>query len=205
MLQRSGWNEGEGLGAHIPRLSDTPNKTLTVEKQKDDGGDGDGDDGDPSLRRLSREGKQSGLAAPRRQGEEEEEEEEVIDLTGSDSEPVDVELEMTPEIAPSRGSGLVQPDSLVSPSNLQVSLLTPLPTVLKADRLGIGLKAKTEGPYGRAKKRVTHNAAALAAHMKASEEIRREKAKVGRGSRGFAKLHKREEEKRKVMLAYLNG
>jgi len=79
-----------------------------------------------------------------------------------------------------------------------------LPTVLKADRLGIGLKAKTEGPYRQSKKRVTHNAAALAAHIRTAEEMRRKKAEVGRGKRGYAKMHRREEDRRKLMLAYLN-
>jgi hypothetical protein len=84
------------------------------------------------------------------------------------------------------------------------ALLTPLPTVLKSDRLGIGLKAKTFGPYKASQKRVTHNAAALAAHVKENEERKLFKQKVGRGSRGFARAEKRESEKRKGLLAYLN-
>jgi len=91
-----------------------------------------------------------------------------------------------------------------SASHMQRSLLTPLPTVLKADRLGVGLKAKTEGPYKQSKKRVTHSAAALAAHIRSAEEMRRNKAIVGRGRRGFAKIHKKEEGRRKALLAYLN-
>ena len=84
------------------------------------------------------------------------------------------------------------------------ALLTPLPTVLKSDRLGIGLKAKTVGPYKASQKRVTHNVAALAAHVKANEERRVFKQKVGRGSRGFARAEKSESEKRKSLLVYLN-
>jgi hypothetical protein len=86
----------------------------------------------------------------------------------------------------------------------QKSLLTPIATILKSDRLGIGLKAKTEGPYKQSKKRITHNQAALASHIRAAEELRRKKAEVGRGRRGFAKVRKREEKERKQMLAYLN-
>jgi hypothetical protein len=86
----------------------------------------------------------------------------------------------------------------------QKSLLTPIPTILKSDRLGIGLKAKTEGPYKQSKKRVTHNQAALASHIRAAEEMRRKRAEVGRGRRGFAKVRRREEKERKQMLAYLN-
>ena len=67
-------------------------------------------------------------------------------------------------------------------------------TILKSDRLDIGLKAKTEGPYKQSKKRVTHNQAALASHIRAAEGMRRKRAEVGRGRRGFAKVRRREEQ-----------
>ncbi|KAF8442928.1 hypothetical protein L210DRAFT_921626 [Boletus edulis BED1] len=155
MLQRGGWNEGEGLGAHVGDVTDVQ------------------------------------MNAP-----------EVIDLTLSDSEASeDAALEEEDDI---QELGQTQPyTGGVSASHMQKSLLTPLPTVLKADRLGIGMKAKTEGPYKQSKKRVTHNAAALAAHIRSAEEMRRSKAAVGKGKRGFAKIHKREEDRRKAMLAYL--
>ncbi|KIK27521.1 hypothetical protein PISMIDRAFT_93123 [Pisolithus microcarpus 441] len=168
MLQRSGWNEGEGLGAHAIR------RTRVVEPSKEDTKDSASTD--------------------------------VIDLTQSDSES---EIEPDEDFGTSEATSMHErtsshPLDETSAPYSQKSLLTPIPTVLKADRLGIGLKAKTEGPYKRSKKRVTHNAAALAAHVRASKEIQRKKAEVGRGSKGFAKLHKWEEERRKWMLAYLN-
>ncbi|KAI9508895.1 hypothetical protein F5148DRAFT_835197 [Russula earlei] len=64
------------------------------------------------------------------------------------------------------------------PRAAQTALLTPLPAILKSDRLGIGLKARTEssgsgGAYRTTIKRVTHSDAALAAHLKAAEHMRR--------------------------------
>ena len=173
MLQRSGWNEGEGLGAHVTRsvapardVDHLASSSVRVEK----------DVIDIQTR-------------------------EVIDLTLSDSEASENAFggsEVIPESVQTQVAGEA------SGSHMQRSLLTPLPTILKADRLGIGLKAKTEGPYGQSRKRVTHNAAALAAHIRSAEEMRRKKAEVGKGRRGFAKVHKREEDMRKSMLAYLN-
>jgi hypothetical protein len=83
-------------------------------------------------------------------------------------------------------------------------LLTPLPTVLKSDRLGIGLKAKTEGPYRSSVKRVTPNAAALAAHAKASEDLRRTQYRFGKGWRAYARAEHLERERRQKMMAYLS-
>ena len=85
------------------------------------------------------------------------------------------------------------------------ALITPLPTVLKSDRLGIGLKAKTIGPYRESVKKVTHSQAALMAHIKANEELKRMKKIHGKGRRGYERMRKREEEKRKSVLSYLNA
>jgi hypothetical protein len=120
---------------------------------------------------------------------------EVIDLTMSDSSESEDDLEELLQLAKPG------PNSLAHGGK---ALLTPIPTILKSDRLGIGLKAKTTGPYKTSQKRVTHNAAALAAHVQANENMRKLKAKVGRGSSGFAKLSKRETVNRKNLLAYLN-
>ena len=90
------------------------------------------------------------------------------------------------------------------PRATQTALLTPLPTVLKSDRLGIGLKAKTEGPYRSSVKRVTHNAAALAAHVKAAEDRRRTQRLLGKGRRAFARADRLERERRQNMMAYLS-
>lgn len=206
ILQRSGWNEGEGLGAHTARFSDAHSTGAVLETETQT------EVGEASSRLTTRHGTSSA------KGKEREgamlyqrvtaAAADVIDLTTqSDSEPdedVDGGIEAF-EAAPSHPD---MPTQLLhdtsAPSHEQKSLLTPIPTVLKADRLGIGLKAKTEGPYRQSKKRVTHNASALTRHIRASEEMRKKKAEMGRGRRGFAKSHKREEEKRKWMLAYLN-
>ncbi|KAJ7761598.1 hypothetical protein DFH07DRAFT_422859 [Mycena maculata] len=84
------------------------------------------------------------------------------------------------------------------------ALITPIATVLKSDRLGIGLKAKTVGPYRASQKRITHNAAAMLAHTKAAEELRQQKKRNGRGHRSFARQRKVEETNRRDLLAYMN-
>lgn len=188
MLEKSGWNEGEPLGPRVARrprgsegaLRDPQRemgKTVVKEEQREVKLDPDGDISE--LRKV-----------------------DVIDLTLSDAEDEPEELRTDP--------GAAEP-SIPSPGNTDIpsthnprALLTPLPTVLKSDRLGIGLKAKTVGPYKASKKRVTHNQAALAQHIRETEEMRRMKALVGRGSKGFARLAKAEAESRRRLLASLN-
>ena len=184
LLQMHGWNEGEGLGAHVARSrrSRSPARKLGVE---------------PVLPAPSR-----GISMPAGGQSPQGIPPDIIDLTQSDSESEDgfELLHQSPFVPlPSVSSAYKATDS-----HSQKSLLTPIPTILKSDRLGIGLKAKTEGPYKQSRKRVTHNQAALASHIRAAEELRRKKAEVGRGRRGFAKVRKREEKERKQMLAYLN-
>jgi hypothetical protein len=140
----------------------------------------------------------------------------VIDLTLSDSDSdsgsEEYHRSMSDPVATiTRPDVTTEPSpSPLSPTSVPISaydrkaLLTPIATVLKSDRLGIGLKAKTVGPYKASQKRVTHNAAALAAHIRNAEEQRKKRMEVGRGRGGFEKLNKREETKRKRMLAYLN-
>lgn len=137
---------------------------------------------------------------------------DIIDLTHSDSEEEvhepgagDVVDDVSSHRSESSDTSSIsvllrRPPSPHSPS----ALLTPIATVLKSDRLGIGLKAKTYGPFRASQKRVTHGAAALAAHIKRAEDMRKRKAMVGRGHRGFAKIAKKEQETRQKMLAYLN-
>ncbi|KAF8835635.1 hypothetical protein BDN67DRAFT_975056 [Paxillus ammoniavirescens] len=187
MLQRSGWNEGEGLGAHVTRpAADTMEDCMKLSVRQS----------------LSRTNLSSVKVEEMESGTQEIR--EVIDLTQSDSEDESEDgLEALRNAVPQRPLPTQTPGASTA-SHMQKSLLTPLPTVLKADRLGIGLKAKTEGPYKQSRKRVTHNAAALAVHVRAAEEMRRKKAEVGRGKRGFAKIRKGEEDRRKLMLAYLN-
>lgn len=175
MLQNSGWREGEALGSSIARRSDHPPKGQVKEvREVKLEVECDGFDDIIELRTKT---------------------EEVIDLTWSD-ESSESSSEEEDNILPTAG-----PTSLAHGGK---ALLTPIPTVLKSDRLGIGLKAKTFGPYKASQKRVTHNAAALSAHLQANEHMRQLKAKVGRGSRGFAKVSKREAANRKNLLAYLN-
>ncbi|KIK57305.1 hypothetical protein GYMLUDRAFT_46578 [Collybiopsis luxurians FD-317 M1] len=118
---------------------------------------------------------------------------EVVDLTVSDSD------------SDSEDEPVVEDKNVNVPQNGRKALLTPLPTVLKSDRLGIGLKAKTEGPYKASVKRVTHNAAALAAHYRRAEEARLRKEKWGKGRRGFARRDKEEQTRRQNMLTYMNS
>ena len=96
------------------------------------------------------------------------------------------------------------PATPIDPRAAQTALLTPLPTVLKSDRLGIGLKAKTEGPYRSSVKRVTHNAAALAAHARAAESVRRSQQRFGKGRRAFARIERLERESRQSIMSYLS-
>ncbi|KAK7681558.1 hypothetical protein QCA50_015290 [Cerrena zonata] len=120
---------------------------------------------------------------------------DVVDLTLSDSDSDDI-------IEQSISASSVSDEPL--PELAGTALLTPIATVLKSDRLGIGLKAKTEGPYKASKRRVTHNQAALAAHTRTAEETRLMKKVMGRGTRAFARKYKAEEEQRRQLLAHLN-
>ena len=209
ILQRSGWNEGEPLGPGVIRrkaedmLHDVE-AVLSANKRK-------GKPGSilstPASRKETMEIKMENF-----DDVSELREIDVIDLTLSDSDEgeasgsgVDV------------GNKLQNSGDILSPSLKDTThghnfstyerkaLLTPIATVLKSDRLGIGLKAKTIGPYKASQKRVTHNAAALAAHVKAAAETRKRKNIFGRGHRGFEKQRRREEENRKAMTAYLKG
>lgn len=196
MLQQKGWTEGEGLGATASRrvveqgtqpsfILDAPERRekLPAKRQpvktetQEVVLDSDGEISE--LRRV-----------------------EVVDLTLSSSDDELAEEFDAVELPPCSGPSTSAPSRSISPHS--TPLLTPIPTVLKSDRLGIGLKAKTAGPYKASKKRVTHNQAALAAHIRANEEIRRLKAKTGRGSRGFARLAKADSEQRRQLLASLN-
>ncbi|KAH9889867.1 hypothetical protein C8Q73DRAFT_838263 [Cubamyces lactineus] len=192
MLQRHGWSEGEALGASAPRrtlsqkarekmpartILDDPPLTVKTEAREVVL---DGDDDIREVRNV-----------------------EVVDLTLSDSDE-DEALEALVSHNPGASQASASASSQ-GPSHKPTALLTPIATVLKSDRLGIGLKAKTVGPYKESKKRVTHNQAALAAHIRATEEMRMRKALLGRGANSFARLAKAEAESRKRLLAHLNS
>jgi len=126
---------------------------------------------------------------------------DIIDLTGDSEE--EVHKSVADEDLDDPFDTNFNPTLPPSPHSPK-ALLTPIATVLKSDRLGIGLKAKTIGPHRASQKRVTHSAAALAMHIKAAEDMRKTKAATGRGRRGFAKMAKMEQDRRQRMLAYLN-
>ncbi|KAJ7212036.1 hypothetical protein GGX14DRAFT_361852 [Mycena pura] len=126
---------------------------------------------------------------------------DVIDLTISDSEMSDEEESTARDIV---DQNLTAATSMNSEGSSRKALVTPLGVVLKSDRLGIGLKAKTVGPFKASQKRITPNAAALAAHAKASEELRKQRKRDGKGRRGFTRRRKAEEANRRALLAYMN-
>ncbi|EKM51813.1 uncharacterized protein PHACADRAFT_262165 [Phanerochaete carnosa HHB-10118-sp] len=194
MLQQQGWAEGEGLGATASRQTNhigAPARAVAK---------GKGKEVDRSLIKreehevqLDADGEISMIKTI-----------EVVDLTLSDSDSEtaeEVEDEESAEESPRPSTTLVVPDADAHSK----PLLTPIATVLKSDRLGIGLKAKTTGPYKESKKRITHNQAALARHVREAEEMRRLKALVGRGTRSFARLAKADSEHRRQLLASLNA
>ncbi|KAH9941050.1 hypothetical protein B0H21DRAFT_697200 [Amylocystis lapponica] len=192
MLMQSGWSEGEPLGADVVRRARRTDMTPRPSKREAPA------EGQAAVKLEERE-----VEVPcDAEGEVREVRRvEIVDLTLSDSEDEDgrtgddVDLERILTEAHSAATNAA--------SHNPTALLTPLPTVLKSDRLGLGLKAKTVGPHKESKKRVTHNAAALAAHMHANEEMRRMKKLVGRGSRGFARIAKAEAESRQKLMASL--
>ncbi len=187
MLQQHGWSEGEGIGATVARRADARSVPANSRRKK-------------TRRETDRVVVKQEEREVRWDAEGEISElckVEVVDLTLSDSSDSDDDEVDEPEPF-SLSTAIESPPSHTTP------LLTPISTTLKSDRLGIGLKAKTVGLHRASKKRITHNQAALAANIRASEEMRRMKAITGRGSRGFARLAKADEERRKQLLANLN-
>lgn len=220
MLEGQGWSEGEGLGSSAPRSSDRDarsTKRLPIKKGK---AAGRGSPPTPALpsqplrERTSEVLLDHDIVELRRVP--------VIDLTLSDTEREDVDVDGYYEDEeegddddndddrnndndipfPSPSPSPKSPPS--DPRAEPTVLLTPLPAVLKSDRLGIGLKAKTEGPYRSSVRRVTHNAAALAAHVRAGEDLRRTQHRFGKGRRAFAREEHLERERRQTMMAYLS-
>lgn len=200
MLQKSGWSEGEPLGPGFARRA----KGKEPEKPRM-----------PKAKSAKPEEGRTVIKTEQREikvGDDGEISEvrdvDVIDLTFSDSEEGEEELkeetEENEEAVEEAMEQAAEVDTTFSSHN-STALITPLPTVLKSDRLGVGLKAKTVGPYKESKKRVTHNAAALAAHIRSAEEMRKMKKRWGRGTRGLARLAKAEAEHRQSLLADLKG
>ena len=222
MLQNQGWSEGEGLGTSTSGRSgndarddgakkeqkarkrsrlDRPSPLSPSQEQPDATEEhilvGDDDDDDPIIEVRKK------VHVP------------TIDLTQSDTEEDEDEDEdddddendcpAPPASTDDHPTGPTSTSTTASDRRgTQTALLTPLPTILKSDRLGIGLKAKTEGPYRSSVKRVTHNAAALAAHIKAAQDMRHTQRELGKGRRAFARAERMERERRQNMMAYLS-
>ncbi|KAF5315129.1 hypothetical protein D9619_007183 [Psilocybe cf. subviscida] len=222
MLQRAGWNEGEPLGPDVIRRK--PVEDLLLRN------DGDLIRNTPSTSTSKLKGKDKAYPVGHNVQEVKMEDfgdvselrkVEVIDLTLSDSDEEEVQDEEGDESEELRSDeressheGEIQQTSTDVPQvsstidntpYARKALITPIATVLKSDRLGIGLKAKTVGPHKASQKRVTHGAAALAAHVRAAEEARKKKSLYGRGRRGFERQRKREEEHRQALLAQLKS
>lgn len=185
MLTKSGWEEGDALGKHAGRRSGLGYKGKQQATEQTH-----------RPLQVKRELEIVDVDAP-----------EIVDLTLSDDEYEDnVFIESITPPSPSKAHENAFEDDVDNGMDHNPrALLTPLPTVLKSDKLGIGLKAKTTGPYRESVKRVTHSAAALVAHIRRGEELKKMKKTVGRGRRGHDRMKTRDEEKRKNLLAYLNA
>jgi len=72
------------------------------------------------------------------------------------------------------------------PTGAQTDLPTPPPHDPEIRPARDRPQAKTEGPYRSSVKRVTHNAASLAAHLNAAEDMRRTQRELGKDRRAFA-------------------
>jgi len=191
MLEKTGWREGEPLG---PQIIHQKGRSIADEFRWEN-------KHLPS--RIKKEVK----------SEVERKEVEVIDLTLSDSDEGDPAgheegtVEDVAEEAEMDDTSLNHIPPSIPSGYERKALVTPLATVLKFDRLGIGLKPKFVGlgPNKAPQRRVTHNAAALALHIKAGEESRRQKKETGRGRRGFERTYRHEQEKRQLLWQYLNS
>ncbi|KAF8476690.1 hypothetical protein DFH94DRAFT_634901 [Russula ochroleuca] len=206
MLQNQGWSEGEGLGAGktsqekrkktrldslspptpAPMLPTSPSQERATKEEEQEEIFIDDDDDDPiiEVRRKA--------PVP------------MIDLTQSDTEDEgesDDDNFYSPASSPAPPTASSPPDTNAAPGDpraAQTALLTPLPAILKSDRLGIGLKAKTEGPYRSSVKR------RVARRNAAAEDMHIRRILLGKGHRAFARAERLERESRQNMMAYLN-
>ncbi|KZT52471.1 hypothetical protein CALCODRAFT_512046 [Calocera cornea HHB12733] len=125
-------------------------------------------------------------------GEDEEDEQEIIDLTVSRSPTPEEESIFATAPQPS------QPPPGPSDTAASTALLTPLRPVLKADRLGIGLKAK---------KKSSLSSKEIREHIRAGQDAQRkaELERRGKGWRAFARQAKKDAEERRALMSYLNS
>ncbi|KAH6908013.1 hypothetical protein BKA70DRAFT_1280459 [Coprinopsis sp. MPI-PUGE-AT-0042] len=197
MLQRSGWNEGETLGPYA--LRQRPSEPTLPE----------------ALRLQPRPHSQPSFGKGKVEIKMEEygddisevKHVEIVDLTLTSDSEGEEEKDTEKRIEEPVQEAHTMDEDISGHGGR--ALLAPIATILKADRMGIGLKPKTiagpSGAYRIPQKRVTHNAAAMAAHIRAGEELRRQKRDHGRGHRAFARKKRKEATERKEMLAYLNS
>jgi hypothetical protein len=190
MLTSKGWKEGEGLGARAGiGMKEYLQRNEVVSSKS----------APPSIT-----GKSQSVT-------------EIIDLTGSDNEVIEISDSQEedeegfetfhPPRSPTPSGPSDINDNILLPSG-GISLLTPLPTVLKSDKKGIGLSTKyTILPSGVhiPNRRVTHGEKALSAHINSMEMARRHRLKWGRGSRGFKRKAKAEAIQRQQLMAYMKG
>ncbi len=133
MLEKSGWNEGEALGPDVIRR-----KRLRIDTRPNRKG----------KRRAVESGVMEKLVPTGDDEVQEVRKVSFVDLTLSDSDSgsqsdSDGDSESSEPAQDATEQMILPPSS----SSDRKALITPLPTVLKSDRLGIGLKAKTIGPY----------------------------------------------------------
>jgi G-patch domain len=198
MLQRKGWQEGEGLGS------------ATVEgKSKSKGGLGISRTLEAAFQERKAEQCKPISPAKAHVIRQDDVEHEVIDLTLSDESEQNsiqevVDLTLSDSDQDSDDVHDTPEDASSQPTSHGTTLLTPIATTLKADRLGIGLKAARHSRKARAKA-VTHTSAALAVHIRSGHKARIERARRGRGSKGFARARRKEERERVDLLAYMKS
>ena len=196
MLERKGWQEGEGLGsARVERkhkgglgfLKGVNERNTEQRKPVSNLSDAD-------IKPLLNNVKHEVIDLTLSDSEfEENTTQEVVDFTLSDPDLDDSDLDDLDSVR--------LPDDT---SSHRTMLLTPIATTLKADRLGIGLKSARHSRSVKAKA-VTHSSAALAAHIRHGNQARVDRARHGRGSRGFARARRKEERERVNLLAYMNS
>ncbi|KZT19965.1 hypothetical protein NEOLEDRAFT_1182897 [Neolentinus lepideus HHB14362 ss-1] len=212
MLENSGWREGEGLGVNVKRrkVKLKMDETGRGEKERETK---DGVRTDKKVVEIvdvdefveSRVGKGKSV--------------EVIDLTGDDEEAkgkgeedfeesTKLDLDMT-DVSLSGSEVTDDEDNEESEDSFELdptrtTLLTPLPTVLKADKLGIGLHHRRV--RRKHAKRVTHKptSEAMKEHIRRGEQTRRKQLEVGRGRRGFERMRRKEEDERRRLIGYMN-
>ncbi|KZV92564.1 hypothetical protein EXIGLDRAFT_718233 [Exidia glandulosa HHB12029] len=184
LLQRSGWEEGQGLGPGAAGPSQRrveqirvplDNRAEVIDLTGDDGDDGDAvdltgdDDSDDTM---------SG--------------DEIPDVESDDMQP---KLELDVEELPTDSHG--------------TALLVPLPAFLKPDKHGIGVRAAAERKMLRLKSTAQAIAASTPEGTKRHQHIaaaaRKRRAEVGRGARGFARMNRSESDQRQAMMSYMNS